>query len=123
MGVKKATEAQAKSIREKLFRLVDNRLITKDCESLFDYQRKYPGQPLFPGPLCPFVNRLCPDDLCYLPAAHPGTPQGFHITGTVAYDYAVQWSYGDDMMPIGTSRQKLMERGARLQAQTDFDQE
>jgi hypothetical protein len=120
MPVKRVSAARERQIREHLFRLVDNRIIESGAASLMDYQRKFPGQRLFKGgPLCPFINRLCPSDLCYLPANHLGTEEGFHITGTCAYDYAVRWAFGDDLAPVGTSRRKLIDMGARLAYQEE----
>jgi hypothetical protein len=117
--MKKVTAARERQIREHLFRLVDNRLIEVGVASMYDYQRKFPNRGLFDPPLCPFFNRLCPDDLCYLPANHVGTEEGFHITGTCSYDYAVKWAFGDDLAPVGTSRRKLIEMGARLAYQEE----
>lgn len=117
--MKKVSAKREAQIREHLFRLVDNKIIASGCTSLFDYQRKFANRGLFDPPLCTFINRLCPDDLCYLPADHIGTEEGFHITGTVAYDYAVKWGFGDDLAPAGTSRQKLISLGARLQYQEE----
>jgi hypothetical protein len=117
-GVKKVTKSQAQRIRAELFRLVDDRILEAGCDSLMDFQRKH-GRELFPEPLCPFTNRLCPDDLCYLPADHVGTKEGFHITGTVAYDYAVQWAHGADLAPVGTSRGELIKLGSRLAYQDE----
>jgi hypothetical protein len=76
---------------------------------------------LFDEPLCPFVNVLCPDDLCFLPAGHVGSDKDFHITGTVAYDYAIQWGIPEYMEP-GTSRSDLIRRGARLAQQMRLDE-
>jgi hypothetical protein len=115
----KVTESKAKKIREELFRLVDNALLELDCDSFMELHRKHPNRSLFPDPLCPFINRLCPDDLCFLPADHVGTKEGFHITGTVSYDYAVQWGHKDDLAPVGTTRRKLINLGARLAYQDE----
>lgn len=117
--MKKVTAKREREIREHLFRLVDNRLIESGATSMMDYVRKFPNRRFFQGPLCPFINRLCPDDLCYLPANHIGTEEGFHITGTCSYDYAVKWAFGDDLAPVGTSRRKLIEMGARLAYQEE----
>jgi hypothetical protein len=107
----------AKTIRTNLYELVTKRLFEKDCESLLDHHRKFGSQTeLFDEPLCPFINRLCPDDLCYLPAGHDGTKEGYHITGTVAYNYAEKFGYGKtDMGAAGSSREELIHMGVKLQ--------
>ena len=107
----------AKTIRPELERLVRARLAEKGCESLLDHHRKFGGNAeLFDEPLCPFINRLCPDDLCYLPAGHPGTTERYHITGTVAYNWAEKWPYArTDMAPSGTTREELISMGWKLQ--------
>lgn len=111
----------AATIRAKLEQLIERRLHDKGCDSLLDFSRKYATPDnyhpeLFDEPLCPMVNRLCPDDLCYLPAGHVGTTEGYHITGTVAYTWAEKWHYGvKDMAEVGTSRSDLINLGYRLQ--------
>ena len=105
----------AATIRTALYELVTARLFDKGFDSLFDYQKANNHAELFDEPLCPFVNCLCPNDLCWLPAGHVGSDEGYHITGTVAYDYALRWQYGKtDMAPVGTSRYDLIQRGAVL---------
>jgi hypothetical protein len=107
---------QARTIRTELYELVTRRLFEKGCDSLLDFQRKYNYAELFDEPLCPFINRLCPDDLCYLPAGHVGTEEGYHITSTIAYNYAEKFRYGKtDWAPVGTSRESLISMGAKLQ--------
>lgn len=117
----KVSESKAAKIREDMFKLVDNRLIQLGYDSLMEFHRANIDKELFDAPLCPFVNVLCPDDLCYLPAGHVGSAQDFHITGTVAYDYAVRWGIPEYMEP-GTSRSALIHRGARLAQQMRLDE-
>jgi hypothetical protein len=111
---------RAATIRADLYELVMARLFEKGVDNLLDFNRKYATPKnmhpaVFDEPLCPFVNCLCPDDLCWLPAGHVGADDGYHITGTVAFDYALKWSYGKtDMAPVGTSRHDLIQRGAKL---------
>ena len=107
---------RAATIRADLYELVMARLFEKGVDNLLDFHRKVGDiAELFDEPLCPFVNCLCPDDLCWLPAGHVGSAEGYHITGTVAYDYALRWQYGKtDMAPVGTSRYDLIQRGAVL---------
>jgi hypothetical protein len=107
----------AATIRADLYELVTARLFEKGVDSLLDFSRKVGDvAELFDEPLCPFVNRLCPDDLCYLPAGHVGSKEGYHITGTTAYDYAIKWGFGKkDMAEVGTSRGALIQMGAKLQ--------
>lgn len=106
----------ARTIRTELYELIEARLFEMDCDSLLGFSRKHPGEELFPEPLCPFVNRLCPDDLCYLPAGHSGAKEGYHITGTTAYDHAERWKYGKtDNGPVGVTRQELISMGHKLQ--------
>jgi hypothetical protein len=105
---------RATTIRTDLYELVMARLFEKGVDNLLDFHRKVGDiAELFDEPLCPFVNRLCPEDLCYLPAGHVGSADGYHITGTTAFDYAIKWKYRD-MAPVGTSRHELIQRGAKL---------
>ena len=100
-------------IREALHRLVAERLLELDVEGFVDYGRKYPErESLFDGDLCTLINPACPDDLCYLPYGHKGADKGYHITGTVSYNYAIQFEFSD-LAPQGTSRDRLITLGAR----------
>jgi hypothetical protein len=115
----KITDERAESIRVKMYRLVDNQILSHHCTSLFDFHQRSMNGSLFDEPLCTFVNRLCPDDLCYLPYGHIGSRQGYHITGTVSYEYAVRWEDGLNMMPAGASRSDLIRMGSRLAFQDE----
>lgn len=69
---------------------------------------------VWPEPLCPLVNPLCPDDLCWLPAGHVGTDEGYHILGTTAYSWAERMIFKGSVMlmaPVGTSREDLVSLG------------
>src|SRR5262245_48914679 len=104
---------QARTIQNQLRNLVEMRIWQRGCDSLMEFQRKFPDRELFDAPLCPLINPGCPDDLCYLPAGHVGTEEGFHITGTTAYDSAIKWVHGE-LAPVGTSRSELIRHGAVL---------
>jgi hypothetical protein len=104
---------QKKTIQRELAKLVELRLYQLGYESLFDFMQHSGRAELFDDPLCPLVNPACPDDLCYLPAGHIGTEEGYHITGTVAYSDAVKFE-GFDMAEVGTSRHDLVDKGRHL---------
>jgi hypothetical protein len=113
---------QGRTITKTLNRLVENQIAKYGCQSLLDFQRQYPNKDLFDEPLCPFINRLCPEDLCYLPADHVGTEEGYHITGTTAYDDAHRWHYKSDLGVVGASRRELISLGSRLQELDEVEQ-
>ena len=109
--------SHATTIRRNLNRLIENQIARQGCKSLFEFNQRHPDKELFDEPLCPFANRLCPTDLCYLPAGHVGTEQGYHITGTTAYDDAFKWHFGKtDMQEVGMTRRELIQKGADIQA-------
>jgi len=102
-----------KTIQAALHRLVEERLIELDVDNFVDYGRKYPERAaLFDGELCTLVNPACPTDLCYLPYGHIGAIEGYHITGTVSYAYAIKFD-GFVCAPEGTPRARLVHLGWR----------
>ena len=119
--MKRVSDARATKIRAELERLVERQIHERGADSLMDFRRKHQGE-LFPDPLCPFINMLCPNDLCYLPAGHVGTVEGFHITGTCAYDYATRWEDGDCLGPVSASRYTLVNLGAARARQMRLDE-
>jgi hypothetical protein len=102
---------QARTIRRELTRLVEDRMAELGIDWLGVI--KLHGE-LWPEPLCPLVNPLCPDDLCYLPAGHVGTEEGYHILGTMPYSQAGRLICKGSVMlmaPVGTPRPDLMKLG------------
>lgn len=68
---------------------------------------------------CPMINPLCPDDLCWLPYAHPGFDKGVHFLGTdadaVKYDPEIMKLHPRgpnatevDLVELGHKRQREM---------------
>jgi hypothetical protein len=103
---------QARTIRRELTRLIEDRMaeLRIDWLGVIDLHGE-----LWPDEtLCPLVNPLCPDDLCFLPAGHIGTEEGYHILGTMRYtqaDRLVRKGSIMTMAPVGTTRSDLMKLG------------
>jgi hypothetical protein len=102
---------QKRTIQRELELLVEMRVYQLGYDSLFDFMQHSKRSELFDEPLCPLIVPGCPTDLCFLPAGHPGTDEGYHITGTTAYDAAIQHA-DPELAPVGTSRSELVKRGA-----------
>lgn len=78
------------------------------------------------------VNMLCPDDLCVLPAGHPGTPKNEHLLGTMygsAYeDLKKALKYRKPMSrrampmaPPGTSVEDLWRMGWEMRRDSEVE--
>lgn len=66
---------------------------------------------------CPLVNPLCPDDLCWLPYAHPGFEIGVHFLGTSAEPTA--WKDQMELHPRGpnATQSDLIDLGRHRQVE------
>lgn len=96
----------AKTIRREISAYIE--------DAIRDQGVLYPNV-VFPGDPCPLVNPLCPDDLCILPAGHPGTDDGYHVLGTTNYDYAERFVHEPfKMLPVGTTKDELIAEGDRV---------
>lgn len=97
-------------IRLDISNLVENRMRELELDWLGVSRRR---AELFDGPLCTMVNPGCPEDLCYLPYDHVGSLDGFHVTGTTSYDYAIHWPNAG-LAPVDTPRKELVHLGYEL---------
>lgn len=75
----------------------------------------YDGAPLYRDwNGCPYVNPLCPNDLCFLPYGHPGMWDGVHMLGTSAEPSVMQHK---GLHPLGqhVHKNELWDLGWRRQ--------
>lgn len=106
--------AHSVRIRRAIANLVETRMFDLDVDAVF----KLPKPP-FDGPICPLVNPLCPQDLCWLPRDHVGTPERYHVLGTTAYDSAERFPK-DWLRPKLTTADQLIKAGGDLARQMGF---
>jgi hypothetical protein len=93
--------------------------VQRDIEDLVEDLASKAGKPWYllykerDWAQCPLINPLCPDDLCVLPSGHVGTSEGYHVTGTMAYNQAEKFPM-EWLKPEGSRIQFLMQEGWRV---------
>lgn len=89
-------------VRRAIAELVESRMFDQGVTRLSEVR--------FEGELCPLINPMCPEDLCYLPRDHVGTKENFHVLGTTAYDCAEKWPR-EWLQADHPTRDELIQRG------------